>query len=78
MMVLVLAAAGTVVAQEAPPAADPQAVEGDEGARPVAVGEITVTARKVEENIQDVPISISTLQGEDLDILTTGGADVRA
>jgi iron complex outermembrane recepter protein len=78
VMVLVLAAAGTVVAQEAPPAADPQAVEGEEGARPVAVGEIVVTARKVEENIQDVPISISTLQGEDLDILTTGGADVRA
>jgi iron complex outermembrane receptor protein len=45
---------------------------------PVAVGEITVTARKVEENIQDVPISVSTLQGEDLDVLTTGGADVRA
>ncbi len=45
---------------------------------PIAVGEITVTARKVEENIQDVPVAVSTLQGEDLDVLTTGGADVRA
>ncbi len=77
VVVFGLAAAGTVVAQEAP--AEPaEAAQEEAGAAPVMVGEITVTARKVEENIQEVPISISTLQGEDLDILTTGGADVRA
>jgi iron complex outermembrane receptor protein len=42
------------------------------------VGEITVTARKVEEDIQKVPVSVTNLQGEDLDVLTTGGVDVRA
>ncbi len=45
---------------------------------PITVGEITVTAQKREEDIQDVPVSVSTLQGEDLDVITTGGADVRA
>ncbi len=42
------------------------------------IEEIVVTAQKREENIQDIPISISTLSGEDLDVITTGGADVRA
>ena len=55
------------------PAAEEQAVP-----LPTTVGEITVTARKVEEDIQDVPVSVSTLQGEDLDVLTTSGADIRA
>ncbi len=67
---------GPVLAQEAPeqqPVAEKEAEP-----LPVAVGEITVTSRKVEEDIQEVPISISTLQGEDLSIITTGGLDVRA
>ena len=68
---------GLVFAQEAPEEEQP-AVPEETIALPTTVGEITVTARKVEEDIQDVPISISTLQGEDLDVLTTGGADIRA
>jgi iron complex outermembrane receptor protein len=66
---------GLSFAQEEP--SEQPAVE-EETTPPVAVGEIVVTARKTEEDIQDVPVSISTLQGEDLDVLTTGGSDVRA
>ena len=38
---------------------------------------ITVTAERREENIKDVPISISTLAGEKLDIINSGGQDIR-
>jgi iron complex outermembrane receptor protein len=75
--VILTAFGGLLFAQEAPEEEQP-AVPEETIALPTTVGEITVTARKVEEDIQDVPISISTLQGEDLDVLTTGGADIRA
>ena len=68
---------GLSYAQETAQEEQPAVAEGA-AMLPVAVGEITVTSRKVEEDIQDVPISISTLQGEDLDVITTGGLDVRA
>ncbi|MBC7618606.1 MAG: TonB-dependent receptor, partial [Candidatus Saccharibacteria bacterium] len=38
---------------------------------------VTVTAERRAENIKDVPSSISTLSGEKLDILNTGGQDIR-
>ncbi len=44
----------------------------------VVLDEVTVTARKVEENLQDVPVSIDTLPQEDLDNALEGGADVLA
>jgi len=39
--------------------------------------EITVWAQKRQENLQDVPISISTLNGEELNTVFAGGVDVR-
>ena len=39
---------------------------------------VTVTAERRAENIKDVPSSISTLSGENLDILNSGGQDLRA
>ncbi|MCK5376007.1 MAG: hypothetical protein KAJ97_02930, partial [Acidobacteria bacterium] len=70
---LVLTAiSGPSFAQEAPEEEQPGVPE-EEMEIPVALGEITVTARKVEEDIQDVPVAVSILQGEDLDVLTTGG-----
>ena len=39
---------------------------------------ITVTAERRAENIKDVPISISTISGEALDIINSSGQDVRA
>ena len=39
---------------------------------------VTVTAERRTENIKDVPSSISTISGEKLDVLNSGGEDVRA
>ncbi|MEJ2188580.1 MAG: TonB-dependent receptor [Acidobacteriota bacterium] len=76
LAIIVTAFGGLSFAQEEPK--EPQGVPEEEVEVPRAVGEITVTARKIEENIQDVPVAVSTIQGEDLDVLTTGGADIRA
>lgn len=38
---------------------------------------VTVTAQKREQNLQEVPVSITVLGGEKLNALTTGGLDVR-
>ncbi len=38
---------------------------------------VTVTAERRSENIKDVPISISTVSGEKLDVLNSSGEDVR-
>jgi len=60
---------GPVLAQEAaPPAATPQASTLDT---------VQVTAQRKVENIQDVPVSISSVSGEKLDVLGSGGNDVR-
>jgi iron complex outermembrane recepter protein len=83
-LVLLLATGGAASAQttapQTPPATDPAAaadeVAGDEAA--VVLDEITVTAQKREENVQDVPISITTLNAEQLNLLTAGGGDVKS
>jgi iron complex outermembrane receptor protein len=41
------------------------------------LGDIIVTAQRRSENIQDVPVSVSTVQDEALDVLTSGGDDIR-
>lgn len=41
------------------------------------LGEVKVTAQRVEENLQDVPISITTLSGDKLANISAGGADIR-
>ncbi|MFK8015276.1 MAG: TonB-dependent receptor [Gammaproteobacteria bacterium] len=40
--------------------------------------EVLVTAQKREQNIQDVPLSVTTLSGENLDVITSAGADIRS
>ena len=42
-----------------------------------ALGEIVVTAQRREENLQDVPLSITAVGGEKLDAIQSGGVDVR-
>ena len=39
--------------------------------------EVQVTAQRVTQNIQDVPISITTLSGDKLANISAGGADIR-
>lgn len=39
---------------------------------------ITVTAQKKQEDITDVPLSVATVSGENLDVLLSGGLDVRS
>src|SRR6188768_204540 len=61
-IVSLAAVAGTASAQESPPG---------------QLDEVTVTAERRSENIHDVPSSISTVSREDLEVLSTGGQDVR-
>ena len=42
------------------------------------VEEITVTAQKRPEDIQKIPLAVSTLSGSDLSIILTAGPDIRA
>ncbi len=44
---------------------------------PGKLNTVTVTAERRAENIKDVPNSVSTLSGEYLDVLNSGGQDVR-
>ena len=39
---------------------------------------ITVTAQRVVEDVKSVPISVSTVSGEQLDVLNSSGEDIRA
>jgi iron complex outermembrane recepter protein len=41
------------------------------------LGEIVVTAQRREENLQDVPLSVTVLGGEKLDNIAAGGTDIR-
>src|SRR5690606_24459852 len=43
----------------------------------VTLDALEVTAQRRVENIQDVPVSISTLSGEKLGVLASGAGDVR-
>ncbi len=63
-------AIGLALAGSAPAFAQ-DAVE-DEG-----LADIIVTAQRRAENQQDVPISITAVGGEKLDVLSSGGADIR-
>lgn len=42
------------------------------------VGTIIVTAQRREENLQEVPVSVGTLDAEALQVATGAGADIRA
>jgi iron complex outermembrane receptor protein len=44
---------------------------------PGQLEEVIVTSERRSENIRDVPNSVSTVSAEDLDVLSTGGQDVR-
>lgn len=41
------------------------------------LGTVTVSAQRLEESLQDVPLSVTQIADEKLDVLSSGGADVR-
>lgn len=66
-------AASTLIALPAAYAQNTDETEAKDG-----LEEIVVTAQRRSENLQDVPVSISTLSGDTLDAIGSGGQDVRA
>jgi iron complex outermembrane receptor protein len=58
---------GYAMAQEAAPAAAPTG----------ELQQVVVTAQRRSENIKDVPVSVTALRGEKLDVLLSGGEDIR-
>jgi iron complex outermembrane recepter protein len=74
------AASMNAFAQTTPPVEPKPAGEAVISATTGEVGKletITVTAERRSENIKDVPSSISTLKTEKLDIINSGGGDIR-
>ena len=45
--------------------------------QPIGVGEIIVTATRRSENLQDIPISVGTIDDKQLAAINSGGADIR-
>src|SRR5207247_1347082 len=63
MLVLSTLPAAMAMAQTAAPATELQTV--------------TVTAQRRTENIKEVPVSVTAIKGEKLDVLVSGGEDIR-
>ncbi len=64
-------------ASAAEPAPVAQDADAQADTRAATLDAVQVTAQRRVENIQDVPVSISTVSGEKLDALASGGTDVR-
>jgi iron complex outermembrane receptor protein len=78
--VLALVTAGSfttpAMAQDAPAPAEPPAVAPAAPAE--GVGDIIVTAQRRSENVQDIPVSVGTINDDQLMAINSAGADVRA
>jgi iron complex outermembrane receptor protein len=71
-----IALPATILAQDPPPPADEEQQQDDEG-EPF-LDEMTVTAQKRAEDVQDVPVAVTAMPEEQVETLTAGGADVKA
>ena len=69
---------GVAWAQEEPPEQPAEGTEEEDVVHAGVVETMTVTAQKREEDPQEVPVALSTLDQEQLDVLTSSGVDVRA
>ncbi len=67
---IAVASAGFFIA----PAAFAQDASAQTGA---ALDEIVVTAQRREENLQDVPLSVTAVSGDQLNAIAAGGVDIR-
>ncbi len=70
--IALLLPAHAAFAQDAAPAQEATTAE-----KAATLDAVQVTAQRRVENIQDVPVSVSTVSGEKLDALASGGTDVR-
>jgi len=61
----------------APASADAPAATAPEAATPADTGEIVVTASRRQERAKDVPVAVTALTGEKLDVLNSSGLDIR-
>ncbi len=79
-LALAVALAAPLLAVSTPAAGQAAATPAEAASAPETgkLQAVTVTAERRSENIQDVPMSISTLRGEALDVIGSGGQDVRA
>jgi len=67
VMVLCLAWSAEAGAQDPDPPQDPQdADQAGEQAREQGLESMTITARKLEENLQDTPVAVTAFSGDDL------------
>ena len=77
-LALALALPGVASAQDATGGAD---TAPDRKAKPAdattTLDTLKVTAQRRVENIQDVPLAITAISGEKLDVLGSGGVDIR-
>jgi iron complex outermembrane receptor protein len=69
----VIAAHGAMLAF----AAVPGGVALAQTAQPTELQTVTVTAQRRTENIKEVPVSVTAIKGEKLDVLVSGGQDIR-
>jgi len=74
LAIAVALSSSAVSAQDADAASKDKAAKAKE---PATLGTVTVTAERRRENIQKVPVSISTLGGTALHALTSAGDDIR-
>lgn len=69
---LAMALAAPAFAETAPPADEPAQAADTQG-----VPDIVVTATRRAESSKDVPVAVTAISGEKLDVLNSGGQDVR-
>ena len=79
VFVALLVPASPALTQETPPP-DPTSQEQmeDSPEEQPLLEEIVVTAQKREENVKDVPVAVTNVSEEVLNVITSGGADVKA
>jgi iron complex outermembrane receptor protein len=78
---LAAAVAGTLplyaLADEPAPAPDQAADQATPAKSGPQLETVIVTAQRRAENLKDVPMSVTAIKGDKLDVLTSGGADIR-
>lgn len=75
---LILTVVPFFAAAQTPPQEPPTPPAQVEPEEPTVLEEITVTAQKREENVQDVPAAVTAVSDAAIEVVTAGGADIKA